>query len=210
MYAMASTVLESLRGWRTAGTDAELPRERTGTDMPDSGESAAETLLRSTSAVVDVDRGNGEDGLSLESTFHSAWDDRMREIRESGNRLEELADRLDRGTDRLALEVTDDGFAATCDREQVGCWPSDGAFLADLAATAVLCETDPTWQTLEQRERRLVLTALRLFLERCPTCDGSLAGGRNGDESDGSTECQLSVQCLRCGSLLVREPVVDC
>ncbi|WP_124189691.1 hypothetical protein [Natrarchaeobius oligotrophus] len=198
---MASTVLESIRGWgRSAevGPDPpQTPSEPAG--KPDSAIDA-EALLRSTSAVV-----GGNDGLRLESTFRTAWHDRMREIRETNSRLTELATRLDGRSDRLALEVTDEGFAATRGRDRVGCWPSDGAFLADLASTAVLEESDPTWETLESRERRIVLTALRLFLEWCPNCDGELVGETTPTDVGGGDGSTVRLECVRCGSLLVSE-----
>ncbi|RQG88925.1 hypothetical protein EA462_11055 [Natrarchaeobius halalkaliphilus] len=204
MYATVTTVLESLHPWgRTTEPDGDRSRAASAPPLERAAGSDAETLLRSTSAVVDAGRKDGDRGLRLEPTFRTAWNDRIEEIRETNSRLEELAARLDCERDRLALSVSSDGFVASRDRDRIGCWPSDSAFLADLAATAVLSESDPVWQTLERDERRLVLTGLRLFLERCPNCKGEPTARTNPPVGDGAGGSSVCLECSRCGSRLI-------
>ncbi|MFP8952926.1 hypothetical protein ACLI4Z_08140 [Natrialbaceae archaeon A-arb3/5] len=197
---------ESNRG-RRSDEDDEADAAVSRAPSVDSTDEAGE-LLRS---IGVVESSHGEP--VLEPTFGAAWRTRIEQIRERKSRLDVLAEQLGLGTDQVALEVAPDGFAVTHGRDRVGCWPSDGAFLADLAAVSVLSETNPDWRALDADDRRLALSALRLFLERCPNCDGSITGSgavsettdrRTAIESS-DTGAHRSVACDRCGSVLFRE-----
>ena len=224
-----SAALEAVSG--RADDSRTSPFALAGGDSPVDGAAGsaadAEALLRSLD-VVDVAPVAESERLRLESGFRRAWRDRIRDFRERNAQLEALARRVEVAPERLALAVTADGFVATCDRTRIGCWPSNAAFLADLAAAWELeREGDAGWRALEERDRGTALTALRLFLERCPNCDGavveadpaavrigasdrSLAGGSAGSGSESASEpdprASLALECKRCGVMLVREP----
>ncbi|GAB3675873.1 hypothetical protein [Halopiger thermotolerans] len=188
----------------------------TGTASPSASSSRAELLLRSIGVVATPP---GSAPLRLEPAFETARREQLREIRAQDAQREVLAARLETAPGRVTLAVTADGFVATRGDERVGCWPSNAAFLADLAAAETLDDRRPDWRTLESDERGVVLTALRLFLDRCPNCDGALvgtdAGEATGDElaapgtarSDRTgAERGVSLECAYCGVMLVREP----
>lgn len=164
-----------------------------------------ESLLRSTDVVVDCP---DEDDLCLEPAFREDWHDRMREIRANGTRLEVLADRLGLDPADLSLEVTASGFAANYGQNRIGIWPSEAAFLADLAAPPVLEAHSPLWRALEDDERGTVIAGLRVFLDQCPNCEGELEGAEETVESCCSSHTQASITCTECGSELLTAPSV--
>lgn len=210
---------DSDRGGRSPCVDTDTDAN-TGADADANAEVDVEAALRSLDGVIAE-----SDLLRLEPAFRTAWRDRIVEIRDRNARLEELAARLAVDPGRLALAVTADGFEATCDRTRIGLWPSNAAFLAALAAIAVLDERSADWRELEANEQRVVLAALRLFLERCPNCDGAVVGADSeppaaADSRWRSTEAAVRttestavagrrVACDRCGVVLVREEPYD-
>ncbi|RKD95305.1 hypothetical protein [Halopiger aswanensis] len=180
--------------------------------------SRAETLLRSIGLVATPP---GSTPLRLESAFETAWRERLREIRTQDAQREVLAARLGTAPGRVTLAVTGDGFVATRGDGRVGCWPSNAAFLADLAAAETLDERRPDWQSLEPDEQGIVLTALRLFLDRCPNCDGALVGADAGTGTATAAELErpsatgtartgadrgVSLECAYCGVMVIRAP----
>ena len=226
-----SDALEALSGRADGGTGRSNASARTGTRSkagspaaaPRGGaESAAdaEALLRSLDVVTVIESGR----LRLEPGFRRAWRDRTVDIRERNAQLEALARRLEVAPGRVALAVTSDGFVATRDRTRIGCWPSNAAFLADLAAASVLeRENDAGWRAFDEPERSAALTALRLFLERCPNCDGAIVeadssavrigepAGRSldGESAAGPTVDStgtVALECDCCGVMVIREP----
>ncbi|AEH38608.1 hypothetical protein [Halopiger xanaduensis] len=180
--------------------------------------SRAETLLRSIDLVATPP---GSTPLRLESAFESARRERLHEIRTQDAQREVLAARLGTAPGRVTLAVTGDGFVATRDDERIGCWPSNAAFLADLAAAETLDERRPDWRGLEPDEQGIVLTALRLFLDRCPNCDGALVGTDAGTGTATTDELErpsatgtartgadrgVSLECAYCGVMVIRAP----
>lgn len=178
--------------------------------------SRAEALLRSIGIVATPP---GSTPLRLESAFETAWRERLHDIRAQDAQRKVLAARLETVPGRVTLAVTGDGFVATRGDERIGCWPSNAAFLADLAAAETLDERRPDWRDLEPDEQGLVLTALRLFLDRCPNCDGALVGADTGtattDELDRPSatgtartgaDRGVSLECAYCGVMVIRAP----
>lgn len=180
--------------------------------------SRAETLLRSIGVVATPP---GSTPLRLESAFETAWRERLCEIRATDAQREVLAARLEIAPGRVTLAVTGDGFVASRGDERIGCWPSNAAFLADIAAAETLDDRQPDWLTLEPNEQGIVLTALRLFLDRCPNCDGELVGADAGTGTATAAELErpsatgtartgadrgVSLECAYCGVMLIRAP----
>ncbi|MCW8173053.1 hypothetical protein D8S78_16835 [Natrialba swarupiae] len=164
------------------------------------GEIDAETLIRSLSVVLDT-----PGAPTLEPTFRRAWRERTVEIRETETRLVELGRALELEPDRLVLEVAPDGLLARYDGSRVGCWPSAAALLADLSATAIIPDVEPRWRSLSGEQRRVALRTLRLFVRRCPNCDGTLEGVLGPSSTDDRLEECRRVQCDQCGSVLFHE-----
>ncbi len=65
-------------------------------------------------------------------------------------------------------------LAVTVDGSRRLRWPSAAALAADVAAADCIRDRVTDWTTLEARERRELLERVRVLLERCPACGGSL------------------------------------
>lgn len=203
-----------LRGYLVPGTPTltkrYLPdrvRRLFGTHLEDAGTDATsgtadvESLLRATGVVIDCPE---EDDLCLETTFLAAWHDRIATLEDEDTRLEALGERLDLEAGELALEDSTGGYVARYEGDRIGIWPSEAAFLADLAAAPALDERGPGWQELSADEQGVVLTGLRVFLEACPTCGGEIDGNEETVESCCSTATRMAVECGDCGARLLR------
>ncbi|MCW8172354.1 hypothetical protein D8S78_06680 [Natrialba swarupiae] len=93
------------------------------------------------------------DDLCLETTFQIAWHDRIAALEDEEKRLEALAARLDLETADLALEESTGGYIARYESDRIGVWPSEAAFLADLAGAPTLDEHGSGWQELTADEQ---------------------------------------------------------
>ena len=183
---------------RLFGTHATDPTPDGGVDRPTDD---VESLLRSTGVVVDCP---DEDDLCLEPTFRTAWRERIDAMDDDDGRLEALGQRLDLEVEALALEDSTGGYVARYEGDRIGIWPSEAAFLADLAAAPALDEHGAGWQDLTADEQGVVLTGLRVFLESCPTCGGEIDGNEETVESCCSTATRMAVECGECGARLLR------
>lgn len=189
---------------RLFGTHVEesaVPAER-----EDEGEDI-EGMLRDTGVVTDCP---DEDDLCLTRAFREAWYERLEEVREDGRQLERMAARIGVPADDLSIEDGDGGpFTITYEGDRIGMWTSEAAFLADLAAAPLLDEYSPEWQEFDPMEQGQVLTALRSFLETCPTCEGSITGNEETFETCCTTGTRMAVECEDCGAVVFDGRVAD-
>ena len=147
---------------------------------------------------------NGTD-LCLTDGFREAWDDRIESLRERGDEDDSvvaLFEGLDIDPDRVRVESYGDAYEAYIDDTRVGQWESRGAYLADIAAEAELRERHPAWHRLGFDERTEILGALRLWLERCPQCDGPVTLGEDTVESCCRSIDVIAATCEDCGARL--------
>lgn len=82
-------------------------------------------------------------------------------------------------------------------------WDSRAALVADVAVAAVFHERFEDWKSLDGDSRRDVFERLRLLLETCPECGGSVE--RDGERLDPCCQRAYTVvwtECADCGSLL--------
>lgn len=173
----------------TAGGDGAVDG-----DADDEIDAAA--LLRRVGAVTECERA---DDLCLTDAFRTAWRDRTVALREGDAGREELATVLDADPERLSFEDYGDGFAAHLDGRRTGQWESRAAFLADVAAANALRERSDVWPSLTVRQRSSVLNGLRIFLDRCPACDGPVSFGESTVESCCRSVDVVAVTCHGCG-----------
>ncbi|MFP9062108.1 hypothetical protein ACLI4R_16520 [Natrialbaceae archaeon A-chndr2] len=158
-----------------------------------------ETFLRESEIAVECP---DEADLCLEPSFQNRWQEERSSVDTLEDRLERLAARLEVDPAELALEDSMGGYAATYEGERIGLWPSEAAFLADLTVVPVLEERCPEWTELSSDEQGALITALRVFLEECPSCQGQLTGTSKTVESCCSTRTRESLECKGCGEQL--------
>lgn len=115
------------------------------------------------------------DDRRLAPSFRSAWNDRIRALRDGRTvDAEAVAELFGVGVD-AASAVGNRGYLV--DGERIVQWESDAALLADVAAGRELRERCPAW-TEESRsvDRRVeALARLRALRRECPACGGSLS-----------------------------------
>ena len=168
-----------------------------------SGEFNPESELIKAGALEECETG---DDLCLTDEFRVAWHDEM-EHATSDERDGELFELLGVEQDGIALEEYENGFRARAEGQTVGVWESEAAYEADLAAGKVLSNTYDGWANLPTQDRSRLLTGLRIFLDRCPTCGGRPEFGAETVESCCSTREVAAVSCTDCGSRLFESPV---
>lgn len=131
--------------------------------------------LRTAGLVVD-----GSDDLELLPEFERTWWVAIDDIGAADMSVEaEILQRLAvlGGFDADELELVDGprSFQAWYDDELVANWESRAACTADVAAADIISEYDRWWDARPLAVQAELLGALRLFLERCPVCHGSVA-----------------------------------
>ncbi|EMA35808.1 hypothetical protein [Halococcus hamelinensis] len=147
-------------------------------------------------------REDGSD-LRLTGAFRDAWHERIGTRRSTAIDESHLANALGIPENAETRVMPDgDAFVATTATTLIAQWPSRTAALADVTAADVLDERLSGWERFEPARRADVLAALRIFLDRCPTCEGAI------DTSEGhvSSCCRsfqvLTFSCTECGSRL--------
>jgi len=141
--------------------------------------------------------------LCLTDAFREAWYDRIEIHRERGNEDDSVAvlfEGLDIDPDRVRVQSYGDAYEAYIDDTRVGQWESRAAYLADIAAEDELRERHPAWHRLGFDERTEILGALRLWLERCPVCEGSVTLGEETVESCCRSIDVIAATCEECGA----------
>jgi len=167
-----------LRGYLVPGTPSLTEQYLPPTVLRLFGKEAAGPTVRADATeredaldllyAADVVAGEGG-GADLAPSFRRAWRDRI-VARASGEvEAEEVAalygaETVDRQSERSFV----------VDGAKMARWESTGALAADVAADAELRERIAGWETLDRETRADVLTALRLQLETCPDCRGSV------------------------------------
>ncbi|MFB6069209.1 MAG: hypothetical protein ABEJ90_04700 [Halobacterium sp.] len=143
---------------------------------------------------------NGHD-LCLTPWFERAWYERIESVRDADDDgVEDLFDSLDVDPDRVSVRDHGDAYVALVDDVRVGQWESRAAYVADLAAMAVLSEEYHVWSALGFDQRTQLLGALRLWLDRCPSCDGAVTLGEETVESCCRSIDVVAATCEGCGS----------
>ncbi|WP_256412683.1 hypothetical protein [Halorubrum rubrum] len=153
------------------------------------------------------------DDFVLEERFHDAWRREARRLADANEDEAALAGFLEfdaeTDLDAASVALTDHGHAyvASIEDEPAGRWESRQAFLADLAAAAVIDDRWDGWEELSTARRSELLGSLRLFVETCPTCDGAVTLDTTVVESCCRTYDVLAATCEACGARLFEADV---
>jgi len=170
-------------------------------DPPDVEDDAdIEAFLLDVGAVEECREGTD---LCLTDGFYEAWYDRIETRRERGDDDDSVAalfEGLDIDSDRVRVQSYGDAYEAYIDDTRVGQWESRAAYVADIAAEAELRERHAAWHRLGFDERTEILGALRLWLERCPECDGPVTLGEETVESCCRSIDVIAATCEDCGA----------
>lgn len=148
------------------------------------------------------------DDLCLTDGFRAAWYDRMDALRGTDATRAALGAVLDLPAADIDLEEHTGAFVAMAAqpdrgrRRRVGQWESPGAYLADMAAARELEDRVPGWTELSAPARGRVLNGLRVFLDECPSCGGTVTFGEETVESCCSLREVVAVTCEDCGDRL--------
>ncbi|MFB6185072.1 MAG: hypothetical protein ABEI96_11000 [Haloarculaceae archaeon] len=182
-------------GVTTADATADATADVTDDDAK-TVENVEAFLLRAGAVTECAD----EDDLCLTDEFRTAWRAQIERLRSDDTTRADLATVLDVDADRLSVEEYEDAFIARLDERRVGRWESHAAFLADVAAANVLRQRHDPWTALDVPSRSSVLSGLRIFLERCPSCDGPVTVDERVVESCCRSLDVLAVTCQDCNA----------
>lgn len=165
------------------------------------GEIEVERYLLGVGVVIDDPAAND---LELDPGFETRWQHRIREVRGESAGREALAELVGVGPETLDLEWYGDAFVARIDGEWIGQWESRSAFVADVAASRALEErAGHEWTGLPLAARSEVLGALRLFAERCPTCEGEVVFEQEAVDSCCRSYDVVAATCTACNDRLL-------
>lgn len=173
-------------GGRRSASDAD--------GEPESGDASAERLLREAGLLTENDEGLPR----VARDFESAWRSRIVDMDGRDGDAAALASLLDVPDEDVEVEWSpaESSLVATVDGRRAGTWPSRAAFVADVTAVAEFRSAFPKWWSLSPAMRTRVLAALRLCLDWCPACDGSLEIARR--PAGGGDSAVLESRCGAC------------
>ena len=151
---------------------------------------------------VVVDDPVAED-LQLEPTFVEAWDQSIATHWDDDTTIRRnLGRTVDADPTTLEFDERPHSFVVRADGVHLGSWPSRAACVADAAAGPAFAERDPDWDRRPLSLKADLLGVLRLFLERCPGCDGSVILSLDVVESCCRTRDVVAATCTDCDARL--------
>jgi len=183
-----------LRWFDKAPADRDTPAPEYVDDID------VEALLYEAGAVTECE---DVDDLCVVPSFQRAWRARIEDLQRQESLDESLLDMLDFEGDHEIEEFGDSARVVRVDGDHAGQWESDAALVADLAADEVLAERYDGWTDLHVVNRGEVLAALRLFLERCPSCDSPVSIEQEQTRSCCRAIDVVAVTCEACGVRLL-------
>ena len=149
------------------------------------------------------------DDLCLAESFEAAWRDRIDAIRDgdSGDPVDPgIEDFVERGEvngetdlDDVTFEERGGSYVATLGGRRLATWESQPAYLADAAAAAELQRRSAGWRVLGFPDRTEVAGSLRLWLDRCPRCQGAVTMDQETVQSCCHERQVLAATCDDCG-----------
>ncbi|WP_440990187.1 hypothetical protein [Haloarchaeobius baliensis] len=162
---------------------------------------AVEELLVDSGAVAP-----GERDLELDREFATAWYAEMELLTDKPSQRAALAALADLDVEQIRLDARPGRFVAWYDGEWMGQWESRAAFVADMAAAPVFAARLDDWEAMPVAYRSELLAGLRMFLDRCPTCDGDVSFGTDVVESCCRSYDVVAANCEGCDARLFELP----
>ena len=145
----------------------------------------------------------GADDVVLDPAFAAAWRERIDAYWQDESAVRATVGDL-AGTDPDAVEFESYPglFVAYDGPERIASWESRPACVADAAAAATLPAFDPSWEQRPLAVRAELLGALRLFVESCPACGGTVSLRADVVESCCSRRDVVAATCDACDARL--------
>lgn len=174
------------------------PEPTFAVDIDEETDLDVEAVLQDTGALEPCD--DVED-LCLTPEFESAWTDAIERTDESAMR-NRLASIIGVEQSRISTTQAGDWFVARLDGDQIGRWESQAALVADMAADVALADRVTDWEALSPDYRSALARGLRIYLERCPDCGGTVAFGEETRSSCCRSWGVLVTRCEDCDTVL--------
>lgn len=215
VFAAALSVI-ALRGYLVPGTptlvrslpdavhDAIGSPHAFETEMDSHGpDGFGQDIEASLTTAVIVRPCDGDKDLCLTDWFRRRWEATVAKVDGETERRERLAAILSIPVEDVEIVAADGHAAVEIDGKVAAQWPSDAALAVDLASEEVLGATLGGWEDRPAHDRAHVIASLRMFVEECPTCGGTVQPA----ESVVSTCCRGDVMtvelgCVECGAVL--------
>lgn len=156
-------------------------------------------------AATGIIQQTGANDTDLAPDFRAEWRERIQTIREQTLEAADVREMLD------AEDVSRHGDQSfVVDGNTSVRWGSRAAFVADIAAASLLEERVTGWAEFEWDRQRSVLLGLRLYLDRCPSCDSAVERTENrADPCCQKPHLMAQSVCGNCGAALADAAVVD-
>ena len=142
------------------------------------------------------------DDLVLNPTIRDDWWTRVSDLRAEQSDKAALSQFTDLPASKITLGWETDAYVARIDDERIGSWESRSAFVADMAAHRVFASQTKGWDRLYVAQRAEIVGAFRLFIEQCPTCDGTVTIDQDVVESCCFRYDVVAGTCEECGDRL--------
>lgn len=143
------------------------------------------------------------DDLCLADDFRAAWHESMEWVEKEGAEKSDLGNILDADADELEFEEHENAFLARLDGRRLGQWESHAALVADLAAARELSGRYGDWDELPVDNQSRVLSGLRIFLEECPECGGTITAEQETVESCCRSMEVVAATCQGCDARIL-------
>jgi len=142
------------------------------------------------------------DDLVINPIIKEDWWVRVADLSAEQSDKAALSQFSDLPASELTLGWEDDAYVARIDEERIGSWESRSAFVADMAAHRVFASQTTDWDRLFVAQRAEIVGAFRLFIEQCPTCEGTVTMDQDVVESCCFRYDVIAGTCQGCGDRL--------
>lgn len=149
---------------------------------------------------VVVDDPIAED-FGLNPEFAREWQQSVEAHSENESLVAESISQLSGApSEQISFENRPRTYMAWVGDEHLASWPSRAASIADAAGATVLPAYDPEWDIRPLPVKAEILGVLRLFLDRCPTCDGGISLSQGVVESCCQSRDVVAATCDECNA----------
>ncbi|MFB9808369.1 hypothetical protein ACFFQF_25850 [Haladaptatus pallidirubidus] len=170
------------------------------TEAPKASDREPEEVLTEASVIETCEE---IDDLCLDNEFQTAWQESMERVLEDGAEKSDLSRILGADEEELEFEEHESAFLARIDGHRLGQWESHAALVADLAAARELSDRYGDWDELSVDNQSRILSGLRIFLETCPECSGTITAEQETVESCCRSMEVVAATCEDCDARIL-------